>query len=597
MWTYEFPFCAHVNSQWVLTFSIGPRILAPMYVDTVPNRNSRPAILLRQSRREGKRTIKTTLANMTDWPKGLVDTIRLTVCGETMVPKDAVFAIEQSVAHGHVQAVLGIIKNLGVDDLIASKACRERDLVVAMIVERIIQPCSKLATTRHWHDTTLAWELGVEDADEEDLYAAMDWVLKRQKRIENKLAKRHLSEGAVVLYDISSSSYYGHTCPLAVYGHNRDGMKLPCIVYGLLADDAGRPVAMDVYPGNTGDPTTVPDQVNKLRKRFGLSHIVLVGDRGMLTQTQIDTLREYPGLGWISALRTEAIRELVETKALQLSIFDQQDLAEITSDEFPGERLMACYNPLLAEDRKRTRDALLEATENKLKKIQAEIARRTNKPLEAGEIGVKCGKALKQHKMAKHFMLDIKDSSLQWKRNEARVEREASLDGIYVIRTSEASQRFSAQDTVRTYKSLSLVEQAFRCLKGVDLLVRPIRHRTVDHVRAHVFVCTLAYYVEWHMRKALAPVLFQDEELDQARWTRDPVAKAEPSASVKKKKTTHVTSDGWPVQSFQTLLAKLATRCRCRCRVGNQKAHAIVYELTEPTPFQAHIFDLLGVKP
>ena len=568
-----------------------------MYIAIVPNRSSRPAILLRQSRREGKRTIKTTLANMTDWPKELVDTIRLAVRGETMVPKDAVFAIEQSVPHGHVQAVLGTINKLGIDNLIASKPCRERDLVVAMIVERIIHPCSKLATTRHWHDTTLAKEVGVENADEEDLYAAMDWVLKRQKRIENKLAKRHLSEGAVVLYDISSSSYYGHTCPLAVYGHNRDGMKLPCIVYGLLADDAGRPVAVDVYPGNTGDPTTVPDQVNKLRKRFGLSQIVLVGDRGMLTQTQIDTLRKHPGLGWISALRTEAIRELVETKALQLSIFDQQNLAEITSDDFPGERLMACYNPLLAEDRKRTRDALLDATENKLKKIQAEIARRTNKPLEAGEIGIKCGKALKQYKMAKHFTLDIKDSSLQWKRNVARLERETNLDGIYVIRTSEPSQRFSAEDTVRTYKSLSLVEQAFRCLKGVDLLVRPIRHRTVDHVRAHVLLCMLAYYVEWHMRKALAPILFQDEELNEARWTRDPVAKAEPSASVKKKKTTHMTSDGWPVQSLQTLLAKLARRCRCRCRVGNEKAHATVYELTEPTPLQAHIFDLLGLKP
>lgn len=568
-----------------------------MYIDIVPNRNSRPAILLRQSQREGKKTIKTTLANMTDWPKELVDTIRLTVHGETMVPKDTMFAIEQSVAHGHVQAVLGTIKNLGIDNLVASKPCKQRDLVVAMIVERIIHPCSKLGTTRHWHDTTLAKELGLENADENDLYAAMDWLLKRQKRIENKLAKRHLSEGCVVLYDISSSSYYGHTCPLAAYGHNRDGMKLPCIVYGLLADGAGRPVAVDVYPGNTGDPTTVPDQVDKLRKRFGLTRVVLVGDRGMLTHTQIDTLRQHPGLGWISALRTEAIRDLVESKALQLSLFDQQNLAEITSDEFPGERLMACYNPVLAEDRKRTRDALLEATENKLRKIQAEIARRTNKLLTAGEIGIKCGKALKQYKMAKHFNIEIKDSFLNWERNDKRIERETKLDGIYVIRTSEPSQRFSAEATVRTYKSLSLVEQAFRCLKGVDLLVRPIRHRTVDHVRAHVFLCTLAYYVEWHMRKALSPILFQDEELDEARWTRDPVAKAQPSASVKKKKTTRMTSEGWPVQSFQTLLDKLSNRCCNRCRVGSKKAHATFYELTELTPFQAHIFDLLGVKP
>ncbi len=568
-----------------------------MYVEEVPNRNSRPTILLRQSRREGRKTVKKTLANMTNWPKELVDTIRLAVRGETMVPKSGLFSVERSVPHGHVQAVLGTIKRLGLDNLIASKRCRERDLVLAMIAQRIIDPCSKLATTREWHDTTLAEELGVEQADEDDLYGAMDWLLKRQERIENKLAKRHLCEGAVVLYDLTSSSYYGRTCPLATFGNNRDGKKLPCIAYGLLADAQGRPVSVDVYRGNTGDPSTVPDQVDKLRNRFGLSRVVLVGDRGMLTDTQIDTLRAYPGLGWISALRSQAIRALVQSEALQLSLFDKQNLAEIRCADYPGERLMACYNPLLAQDRTRTRQELLDETERRLKKIAAQVRRRTNKPLTAQEIGINVGKVINRYKVGKHFKLTIQDNLFEFEHDANSIEREAQLDGIYVLRTSESAKRFSKEDTVRTYKSLSQVEQAFRCLKGVDLLVRPIRHRTVDHVRAHVFLCTLAYYIEWHMRKALAPVLFEDEELDEARATRDPVAKAEPSESVKKKKATRMTPDGWPVQSFQTLINKLGTRCRNRCRAGNAKAHVTFHEVTEPTPLQTHIFELLGLEP
>jgi len=568
-----------------------------MYIDVVPNRNSRPAILLRESRRHGKKTIKKTLANMTNWPKELVDMIRLAVQGETMVPKSTVFSVERSVPHGHIQAVLGTIRKLGVDTLVASKRCRERDLVLAMIAQRIVDPCSKLATTRQWHDTTLAHQLGVEEADEDDLYAAMDWLLNRQERIENKLAKRHLCEGAVVLYDLTSSSYYGRTCPLAAFGHNRDGNKLPCIVYGLLADVQGRPVSVDVYRGNTGDPSTVPDQVNKLRERFGLSRVVLVGDRGMLTQTQIDTLRDYPGLGWVSALRSEAIRGLVQSEALQLSLFDKQNLAEITSADFPGERLMACYNPLLAQDRKRTRQELLDETESRLSKIAAQVRRRTKKPLTADEIGLKVGKVINRYKVAKHFKLNIADNRFAFERDEESIERESQLDGIYVLRTSESRNDFSKEDTVRTYKSLSQVEQAFRCLKGVDLRVRPIRHRSADHVRAHVFLCVLAYYVEWYMRKALAPVLFEDEQLDELRATRDPVAKAEPSASVKQKKATRRTPDGWPVQSFQTLMKNLATRCCNRCRAGNDKAQVTFHEVTEPTPLQAHVFELLGLHP
>jgi transposase len=568
-----------------------------MYVDEVPNRNSRPAILLRESRRQGKKTLKKTLANMTDWPQDLVATIRLSLKGETLVPKNGLFAIERSLPHGHVEAVLGTIRRLGLEDLIGSKRRRERDLVMAMIVQRLIDPCSKLATTRQWHDTTLAEELRVVDASEDELYAALDWLLKRQERIENKLAGKHLHEGAVVLYDLTSSTYYGRTCPLAAYGKNRDGTPELCIAYGLLADREGRPISVDVYEGNTGDPTTVPDQVEKLRARFGLSRVVLVGDRGMLTDTQIETLRKHRGLGWISALRSEAIRGLVDGGALQLSLFDEQNLAEIASADFPRERLMACHNPLLAEDRRRTREELLDETEKRLKKIVAEVRRRTKKPLKADEIGVKVGRVINHYKVGKHFKLTIEDHRFDFERDEQSISREADLDGLYVVRTSEARKDFSKEDTVRTYKSLSQVEQAFRCLKGVDLRVRPIHHRTPDHVRAHVFLCMLAYYVEWHLRRALAPVLFEDEELDEARTTRDPVAKAEPSESVKRKKATLLTPDGWPVQSFQTLMKTLGTRCRNKCRAGNNKTCATFYELTEPTPFQAHVFHLVGLSP
>ena len=568
-----------------------------MYIDTVPNRNSPPAILLRQSRREGGKMVKTTIANLSKCPPEAIEVLRLALRGVQLVPKDEVFSIERSTPHGHVQAVLGMIRRLGVDTLLASRPCRERDVVVAMIAQRLLDPASKLATTRLWHTTTLAQQLGVEDADANELYDALDWLLQRQARIEKKLARRHLEQGAVVLFDVSSSSYHGRTCPLATYGYNRDGEKLPSIVYGLLADGQGRPVAVDVYAGNTGDPATVPDQIDKLRKRFGLERAVLVGDRGMLTQTQIDALRDYPGLGWISALRFTAIRDLAEQGALQLSLFDQHNLAEITSEDYPSERLVVCYNPLLAEDRKRTREELLAATEARLQKIAAEVGRRTKTPLLADEIGLKVGKVINRHKVGKHFILTIEDKRLRFERDEQSIEHEARLDGLYIIRTSEEKAALSAEDTVRTYKSLGQVEQAFRCMKSADLRVRPIRHRNEAHVRAHIFLCMLAYYVEWHMRKALSPVLFQDDELDAARWTRDPVAKAEPSQSVRDKRRTKETRDGWPVHSLQTLLRDLATRCKNPCRTGAGK-HSIRFEqLTEATPFQQHVFGLLGLKP
>jgi len=567
-----------------------------MYVDTVPNRNSKPTILLREGWREGKRTPKRTLANISHWPGERIEALRLLLKGKEMVPREGVYEIVRSLPHGHVEAVVGTIEKLGLDRLVASKRCRERDLVVAMIAERLLHPCSKLATTRLWHTTTLAEELGVADAQVDELYEALDWLLARQRRIENKLARKHLKEGSVVLYDVSSSSYYGQRCPLAAYGNNRDGTGLRCIVYGLLADEGGRPVAVDVYRGNRSDPTTVPDQVEKLRRRFGLSRVVLVGDRGMLTEARIETLRSHPGLGWISALRTTAIRDLVENRAIQLSLFDERNLAEITTEQYPGERLVACYNPLLAQDRRRTRQELLEETEKRLRKIAAEVARRTRKPLTADEIGIKVGKALNRYKVGKHFKLTIADNLLKWERNEKNIQREEQLDGIYVIRTSEPRESLSAQDTVRNYKRLTQVEQAFRCLKGLDLRVRPIHHRTEQHVRARVFLCTLAYYVEWHMRKALAPLLFQDEELDAARQTRDPVAKAEPSDSVKRKKATRLTEDGLPIHSFTDLLTKLATRTRNTCRVNSEDCSLSFTQHTEPTPLQARAFELLGLK-
>jgi len=465
-----------------------------------------------------------------------------------------------------------------------------------MIAQRLLDPVSKLATTRQWHATTLARELDVENADANELYAAMDWLLKRQSRIEKKLAGRHLEDGAVVLFDVSSSSYHGRTCPLAQRGYNRDGEKLRSIVYGLLADGKGRPVAIDVYPGNTGDPSTVPDQVEKLRMRFGLERVVLVGDRGMLTQAQIEALREHPGLGWISALRFSAIRDLAEGGAFQLPLFDTQNLAEITSEDYPGERLMVCFNPLLAQDRKRTRGELLDATEARLVKIAAQVARRTRTKMTADEIGVKVGKIINRHKVGKHFDLTIEDGLLRFKRNEESIARETQVDGIYIVRTSESADALSAEDTVRTYKSLGQVEQAFRCIKGVDLRVRPIRHRNEAHVRAHIFLCMLAYYVEWHMRKALSPVLFQDDELDEARWQRDPVAKAEASQSVRKKKRTKKTDDGWPIHSLRTLLNELGTRCKNTCRAGEGKTAIRFEQLTEASSFQQHVFELLNLK-
>jgi transposase len=550
--------------------------------------------LLRRSIRKGKTVTHETLGNLSHLPDHLIDLIKRSLKGETFVSAADAFRITRSLPHGHVEAVLTMIRKLGLEELIASEPSRRRDLVLAMIAERLLFPSSKLANTRHWLDTTLAEELGVGNADEDQLYDAMDWLLARQETIEKKLAQRHLSDGALVLYDVTSSYYEGKTCPLARFGHDRDGKTgLPIIVYGALTDADGRPVAVTVYPGNTGDPTTVPDQVEALTKRFGLSRVVLVGDRGMLTQTQIDVLKKHPGLGWISALRSGSIRRLLADGLLVRKDLEAERLAEISSPEFPGERLVACYNPQLAEQRRQKRQDLLAATQAELEALAARVARSAEPPETAAEIGVRAGKIINHYKMAKHFILTIRDGHLGWARKDDAITSEEMLDGIYVIRTSESSDRLTAADGVRSYKRLALVEQAFRCLKGIDLLVRPIHHRTADRVRAHILLCLLAYYVEWHLRQAWEPLLFEDEELTVDRRRRDPVAPARASESARQKKKTHVTPDGLPVQSFRTLMAHLGTRCRNTCIVSADPNRIPFRQVTEADVLQAEALRLI----
>ena len=550
--------------------------------------------LLRRSIRNGKTVTHETLGNLSHLPDHLIEIIKRSLKGETFVPAAETFRTTRSLPHGHVDAVLTMIRKLGLEELIASEASPQRDLVIAMIAERLLFPSSKLAHTRNWHSTTLAEELDVAHATEDHLYEAMDWLLKRQRAIEKKLARRHLSEGAMVLYDVSSSYYEGKTCPLAHFGYDRDGKTgCPIIVYGVLTDADGRPVAVHVYPGNTADPKTVPDQVETLTKRFGLSRVVLVGDRGMLTQTQIDVLKKHPGLGWISALRSGSIRRLLAAGHLIKKNLEAERLAEITSPEFPDERLVACYNAQLAEQRRNKRRELLAATQAELEALAASIARRTDQPETAAEIGLRAGKIINHHKVAKHFILTIRDGFLGWALKQDAIQKEELLDGIYVVRTNEPVERLSTADGVRSYKRLALVEQAFRCFKGIDILVRPIYHRVADRVRAHILLCLLAYYVEWHLRKAWEPLLFEDEELFEDRKRRDPVAPAQASESVRLKKRTHLTPEGLPVHSFRTLLAHLGTRCRNTCVVAGDLQKTTFFQVTEADELQAEAMRLI----
>jgi transposase len=573
-----------------------------MYIVDVPNRNSRPATLLRESYREDGKVKNRTLSNLSNWPRPKVEAFRAVLKGATTA---AVFRdslqIVRSRPHGHVAATLGTLHRLQLDSLIASRRSRERDLCVAMIVGRILDPRSQLFTARGFSIKTLSSSLsetlGIEGASEDELYEAMDWLLPRQQSIETRLAKRHLHDGCLVLYDLTSTYFEGRHCPIARRGYSRDGHKDKLqIVFGLLTDGEGCPVAVEVFEGNTADPKTVPAQVKKLRERFGLTRVVLVGDRGMITNARIEQDLEPAGLDWITALRGPAIRKLVESGALQLSLFDDKDLAEIVSPDYPGERLIVCRNPLLAAERTRKRQELLEATEKELHKItQATV--RPKRPLRGkAAIGLRVGRVLGRFKMAKHFQVKITDSSVQFERRTDRINAEAALDGFYVVRTSLPATRLSPEDTVRSYKRLSRVERAFRSLKTVDLKVRPIHHRRPDRVRAHVLICMLAYYVEWHMRRALAPLLFDDEDQAGAEKRRTSVvAPAKRSLSAEAKALTRRTEGDLPVQAFQALLADLATLAKNRVLLGKGDADAFDM-LTTPTALQQKAFDLLNVK-
>lgn len=571
-----------------------------MYVESVPNRNSPPAILLRQcSRRDGK-VVKRTLANLSAWPASQVDALRRVLKGESLLAPSDAFQIQRSAPHGHVAATLGTLRRLGLEPILSRSRCPQRDLVTAMIVARILEPSSKLATARGFHPETatssLAAVLGLDDAvDETQLYHALDWLLERQQRIENALAKRHLPEGSLVLYDVSSTYFEGRHCPLARFGHSRDERSgNPQIIFGLLTDSEGCPVAVEVFEGNTGDPTTVASQVNKLRQRFQLKQVILVGDRGMLTSARIrQDLKPHEGLQWISALKSIQIQQLVKGGALQLSLFDQQDLAEIQHPSYPGERLIACRNPLLAEERSRKRNELLEATEKQLKKIE-EATKRKKRPLRGRkEIGLAVGKILGRYKMGKHFSLSIEEDGFRCERKQGNIEREAALDGICVIRTSVPAKALSTEKVVGHYKRLSDVERAFRSLKSVDLKIRPIYHHLADRVKAHVFLCMLSYYLEWHMRRALAPMLFDDDDPQAAEAARKSiVSPAQRSPKAKSKDLLKRTEDGISVHSFQTVLKDLATLTRNQVRVGEQTLQM----LATPTPVQERALQLLQVS-
>ncbi len=546
--------------------------------------------LLRRSIRDGKKVRHETVGNLSHLPPHVIDLIRRALKGEAFVSAEESLECVRSLPHGHVAAVLGTLRRLGLDKLIASRRSRMRDLVVAMIAARIMDPQSKLATARGLAEetalSTLAATLDVVSAGEEELYAAMDWLVVRQSAIETRLAKRHLVGGALVLYDVTSSYFEGRTCPLARLGYSRDGKRGKLqIVIGLLCACDGQPVAVEVFDGNTGDPTTVASQIEKIRERFGLSEVVLVGDRGMITSARIrEDLAPVDGLRWITALRAPAIRNLLDQGAVQRSLFDEVDLAEVTSEDYPGERLIVCRNPLLA------------ATEREFEKIVVATTRKARRLSGADKIGVRVGQVRNKHKVGKHFELEITDDSFRYSRKVELIEEEAALDGFYVIRTNVPAATLGAEETVQAYKGLSVVERAFRSMKIMDLKIRPIHHRLAKRVRSHVFLCMLAYYVEWHMREALAPILFDDHEHAAAQEARTSnVAPAQRSDAAKRKAASKTCDDGTPVHSFQTLLADLATIVRNRMRP--REAGAGTFEVTTtPTAVQRRALELLGIS-
>lgn len=589
-----------------------------MCIATVPNRGSPPAILLREGYRENGKVKTRTLGNLSHLPPETIELIRRSLHGEKFVAIDEAFEILSSRHHGHVDAVLRSVRRLGLERLLDSRPSRERRLVLAMIVARIVESDSKLATTRWWHTTTLPQLLDVADAGEDDLYEALDWLLERSERIEKKLAARHLKAGGLVLYDLSSSYFEGTCCPLAAYGHNRDGKKGKLQVnYGLLTDARGCPVTVSVFSGNTSDGKTLIPQVQKLRDDFGIEQLVLVGDRGMISQKLInEQLCKLEGVEWITALKGETIRKLVEQRHLQLSLFDERRLFEFTCKDYPGERFVACRNPELAKLRAHKRQSLLAATSRALEKVRSTVERarlqrqkaskktrvsggssRANKILGKDNIGVRTGKVLNQYKVGKHFVLDIRDDGFEFHIDEAKVAAEASLDGVYVVRTSVSHEQLDAADTVRSYKSLCEVERAFRSLKTVDLKVRPIHHRLEPRVRAHIFLCMLAYYVEWHMRDAWCPLLFDDED-QAAKKVRDPVAPAKRSIAAETKARTKRTKTGAQVHSFQTLLKSLSTIVTNECRApGAHDGQTTFRVVTTPNSHQQCAYQLLEAIP
>lgn len=651
-----------------------------MYIESVPNRKSPPATLLRESYRENGKVKKRTLANLSHLPLSAIDIIRLALRNEKLIlPEDAFEIVENgSPAHGHVDAVLTAMNRLKFPELLSSRKSRQRDIVVGMIAARILRPQSKLATTLWWNDTTLPETLGISDADENDLYDAMDWLLARQESIEKKLASRHLEENATALYDLTSSYFEGKTCPLAARGHNRDGKKGKLQVnYGLLTNQQGIPVAVSVFDGNTGDPATLMSQARKLQDDFGIDRFVIVGDRGMLTQKKIDDLRDLEDIDWISALRPEKIKKLIECGSIQMGLFDEKNLFELVHPDFPGERLVACRNEDLAHTRAGKRQALIAATAKELDKIvkmvhrrrlqgKGEIAKCVDKVLkkykirrfynikiqESGfkckidkkrlmaeiacnckgdnqlikkqletsrrhmksiarqlikvrqlinkgdlygkdNIGVRVGKVINKYKVAKHFMLEIGENDFSYKVNHEKVKKEANLDGIYIVRTSLPEEKMDAETTVRSYKQLIKVETAFRSFKTISLMVRPIRHRLEERVRAHIFQCMLSYYVQWHMMEAWRPLLYADEE-QQAKSTRDPVAPATRSDSAIKKVQTKQLDDGSHVHSFRTLLDHLGAIVLATCRCVDENSSSSTFTMTtKHNPKQKKAFDLL----
>ena len=579
-----------------------------MYIESVPNRNSPPAVLLRESYRESGRTKKRTLANLTRWPPELVEGLRTLLQGGTAVVRTATsrLTLLRALPHGHVAAVLGMARKLDLPRLLLGRsregAARWRDLALAMIVNRIIAPGSKLATVRALAPETAISSLGTAlelgTVEEREIYRALDWLGRQQERIERALARRHLGDGTLVLYDVSSSYLEGCKCELAQFGYSRDRRPdRPQIVYGLLCERGGRPIAIEVFDGDTADPATLPAQIERLKRRFGLSRIVLVGDRGMITAARIREELQPAGLDWITALRAPQIQVLAEAGPLQLSLFDERDLAEISSPDYPGERLIICRNPLLAAERARKREALLTATERQLSRITAATRRRRGGLTSQAAIGMAVGAVADRYKVAKHFELAITDTSFTYRRKLDNIAVEARLDGLYVVRTSLPAEAMTAADVVGSYKALSRVERAFRALKSIDLQIRPVHHWIEPRVRAHVFLCMLAYYVEWHLRRLWAPILFDEHDRAAAEAQRaSPVAAAEPSPATIRKRGRRRSDDGMPVSSFRDLLRHLATLTLNTVAVpGTKPAAATLY--ARPTPLQATAFQLLGIRP